>query len=136
MAVPSREGYERSDDVSNASVSGLHVVWIELGRPPDHAEDVVVDQEALAQLAVRPDPELAQPSQARLTPSTVFPRRGPDASCGTADGRWIVRLVPPMSAPILKVECDELVSAAAPADSRKTRAARQAKPPASKKGGR
>ncbi|TML14482.1 MAG: DUF1298 domain-containing protein, partial [Actinobacteria bacterium] len=43
---------------------------------------------------------------------------------------------PALYAESLRDAHDELVSAAAPADSRKTRAARQAKPPASKKGSR
>jgi diacylglycerol O-acyltransferase / wax synthase len=43
---------------------------------------------------------------------------------------------PALYAESLRDAHDELVSAAAPADSGKTRAARQAKPPASKKGGR
>ena len=43
-----------------------HVAGIECGEPPDHVEDVVVDQEVLAELAVRPHLELAQAPQARL----------------------------------------------------------------------
>ena len=38
----------------------------ELGGAADHAEDVVVDQEVLAELAVRPDPVSAQAAQAGL----------------------------------------------------------------------
>ena len=39
---------------------------VELGRAVDHAEDVVVDQKVLAELAVGPDAELAQAAQAGL----------------------------------------------------------------------
>ena len=43
-----------------------HVGRTELGGPADHAEDVVVDQEVLAELAVGPDLEPAQAAQAGL----------------------------------------------------------------------
>ena len=43
-----------------------HVAGAELGGAADHVEDVRVDQEVLAQLAVGPDAELAQAAQARL----------------------------------------------------------------------
>ena len=42
------------------------VVGAQLGRAPDDVEDVRVDEEVLAELAVGPDPELAHPAQARL----------------------------------------------------------------------
>ena len=42
------------------------VVLVQLRGATDHVEDVRVDQEVLAQLAVGPDPELAHPAQARL----------------------------------------------------------------------
>ena len=40
-----------------------HVARLELGRRADHAQDVVVDQEVLAELAVGPDAELAEPAE-------------------------------------------------------------------------
>ena len=43
-----------------------HVGVRELGGVPDQAQDVVVYQEVLPQLAVRPDPEGLQPAQACL----------------------------------------------------------------------
>ena len=39
---------------------------VELGGATDHVEDVGVDQEVLAELAVRPHAELAHAAQARL----------------------------------------------------------------------
>src|SRR5439155_25269094 len=51
-----------------------HIGRIELRRAPDHAEDVVVDQEVLAELAVRAYPELAQPAQAGLARPGAPPR--------------------------------------------------------------
>src|SRR5207248_2634700 len=43
-----------------------HVAGPELGRPADHAEEVRVDQEVLAQLPVRADVEPAQAPEAGL----------------------------------------------------------------------
>ena len=45
------------------------VVFTELGGAADHAQDVVVDQEVLAELAVRPHTEVAEPPQAGLAGS-------------------------------------------------------------------
>ena len=42
------------------------VVGPQLGQPPDHLQQVRVDQEVLAQLAIGADAELAQAAQARL----------------------------------------------------------------------
>ena len=42
------------------------VVIVELRRLADHAQDVVVDQEVLAELAIRADAEGAQPAEAGL----------------------------------------------------------------------
>ena len=42
------------------------VLGRERGGAADHVEDVRVDQEVLAELAVRADPELAHAAQARL----------------------------------------------------------------------
>jgi hypothetical protein len=53
-----------------------HVVRRELRRAPDHVEQVVVDQEVLAEVAIGPDVELAQAAQAGL------PRRGRLAGAG------------------------------------------------------
>ena len=42
------------------------VVGLEFGEPPDHVEDVRVDEKVLPELAVRPDAELTHAPDARL----------------------------------------------------------------------
>src|SRR5204862_853169 len=49
------------------------VALVELRHAPDHLEDVVVDQEVLAELAVGPDAELAQAAKAALAERTHQP---------------------------------------------------------------
>src|SRR5205085_7150360 len=56
----------RQDPQSSADLEH-DVRGVELRRAADHVQDVVVDQEVLTELAVRPNAELAQPAQARLT---------------------------------------------------------------------
>ena len=46
-----------------------HVRDVELSRATDHLENVVVHEEVLTELSVRPDAELAHPPPAGLTPA-------------------------------------------------------------------
>ena len=59
-------GEELGEHAEPAADLQHHVGRVELGGGADHAQDVVVDQEVLAELPVGADPEGAQPPQARL----------------------------------------------------------------------
>ncbi len=55
-----------AEDAEAAADLEHDVLGRELGGAADHVEDVGVDEEVLAQIAVRPDPELAHPADAGL----------------------------------------------------------------------
>ncbi len=60
------------------------VVGAQLRGAADHVEDVRVDQEVLAELAVRADPELPHPAQARLRRELAHQPRSRAALASTA----------------------------------------------------
>ncbi len=59
-------GQVLGEDAEPAADLQAHVVRSELGQPRDDVEDVRVDEEVLAEVALRPHAELAQAPQARL----------------------------------------------------------------------
>ena len=65
-------------DAESATHLEHHVDVRELGGVGDEAQDVVVDQEVLPELAVRPDPELPQAAEAGLTGSGRLLTHGPN----------------------------------------------------------
>ena len=66
VEVPDTRGQVLREHSQPAAHLEHHVVRPELGGTLDHAEQVVVDQEVLAELTVGPDLELPQAAQARL----------------------------------------------------------------------
>jgi hypothetical protein len=60
-------GHSRREELRQHAQPAAHlehdVARVELGGRADHPQDVVVDQEVLPELAVRPHAELAQPAQ-------------------------------------------------------------------------
>ena len=64
--VRDARGQVLGQDAEAAADLEHDVARVERGGARDHVEDVRVDQEVLAQLALRADPERAHPPQARL----------------------------------------------------------------------
>src|SRR3954449_5880648 len=78
MQVPPARRQELGQHAQPAADLEHHVAAVQLGGVTDHPQDVVVDQEVLAELPVRAYAEGAQPPQAglaRLTPARLVLRR-------------------------------------------------------------
>ena len=64
--VPRALGEVLAEHAEPAADLEHDVLVVQLGGAADHVEDVRVDEEVLAEVAVRPDAEVAHPADARL----------------------------------------------------------------------